>query len=63
MFDLSAEESVQSARVHHQLIPDEVQNENRFDNDIITGLGEKLHKFNPRESTAIVQGNYFNFRK
>ena len=63
MFDLSADQSVQSARVHHQLIPDEVQNEYRFDSDIITGLSEKLHKFNPRESTAIVQGNYSNFRK
>ena len=58
MFDLPADESVQSPRIHHQLIPEEAQNEFRFDQNVVEGLSQKLHQFSPRESTAIVQGNF-----
>jgi len=41
--------------VHHQLIPDEVRNEPRFDLNILEGLKSRGHEFRSISSTAVVQ--------
>ena len=47
--------AVQSPRVHHQLIPDEVRNEPRFSLDLVEQLKSRGHVFNEVSSTAVVQ--------
>ena len=46
---------MQSPRVHHQLIPDAVRNEPRFDLTVIESLKAKGHDFEEISLKAIVQ--------
>ena len=55
LLDEEANIAVQSPRVHHQLIPDEVRNEPRFDLNVIDQLKSRGHQFSSISSTAVVQ--------
>merc|ERR1712130_74934 len=55
LFDEPLNKAVQAARIHHQLIPEMIQSEVRFNGDVLADLTKRGHKFEITNSKAIVQ--------
>lgn len=55
LFDLDGNESVQAPRLHHQLLPDQITAEARFDLRIKEDLASRGHAFSTSTSSAVIQ--------